>query len=510
MTEKYYICTLIRNDSGFIKQMKNIFSKSLTIAMITGALCGSALTTQGATPDEMERARTIAAQVYIRYNNDKADYLDGKKPSSLAELKSMVAGKENDEALLTQFLNVPVSNDYPNWGKEELAEYWGGKFFDQSNLSNKAADTRNRRIIARINTMDVTKPQATPTETPAEVRAEQPSEDLGAHPQEVTLGTPVETQTPAIDTTGVSEETIRDTRESSGSNTWLYIVLLIILVGVVIALVVYAMKAMRNQNNDGNNPAPKQSQPQYDDDYRSPSSGVRQAAPMTAAAATSAEIDTLRRQVADLRRAENDARLHSEQLAARVGALQLEVQRLAEENAGLRAARPVTPVTPAPAPVNPAPVAASPVSAAPVSPAPVAPAPVTPRPAPGVPGSYALDDEPIRPRMAAPASNERVIYLGRANRQKIFVRADKQIVNGKTVYRLVTTNGITGSFTVEPDPVIVGWVGLDPETALFGASEVATFANASSFTRIVTDSAGTAIFEDGCWKVLRPAAVHLE
>lgn len=469
--------------------------------MMAGAMCGTALLSQAATPDEMERGRTIAAQVYIRYNNDKADYLDGKKPASLAELKSMVAGKERDEALLSEFLNAPVSNDYPNWGKEELAEYWGGKFFDQSNLSNKAADTRNRRIIARINTMDVTKPQPAPTETPAEVRPEQPSEDLGAHPQEVTLGTPVETQTPAIDTTGVSEETIRDTRESAGSNTWLYIVLLIILVGVVIALVVYAMKAMRNQNSDGNNSASNQNKPQYDE-YRSSSPGMQQNAPMTTTAATTAEIDTLRRQVADLRRAENDARLHSEQLAARVGALQLEVQRLAEENATLRAARQAAPV--APAPVTP--VAAP----APVSPSPAAPAPVTPRQAPGVPGSYALDDEPIRPRVAAPAPNERVIYLGRANRQKIFVRADKQIVNGKTVYRLVTSNGITGSFTVEPDPVIVGWVGLDPETALFGASEVATFANASSFTRIVTDSAGTAIFEDGCWKVLRPAAVHLE
>lgn len=475
------------------------------IAIASIALLGAtAAPASAATDKEMDRARAVAAQVYLRYTNDKSDYLDGFKPQSVSELRAKVSGHSEDEANLQKFLSAPVSNDYAGWGKEELVKYWSSDFFSGAGLSDKAADTRNRRIQARLNTMDVTPPSAQPEEQPSQ--QEQPSENLNPEMTEISAPTPVDVTAPVTDTTKVEEtETVTETDKGS-SNLWIYIVLLIVLIGVVIALVVYALKSMRNQNGgqpqvkdaddyerDSYQPAPAPTPTRQRSSSYAPESDSRYTRVI---AAKDDEIDTLRRDL-------DDSRAHSEQLAARLGALQLEVQRLTEENAALKGRQMPPTVVPAPAPGAPrgynlereTPIA-------PVTPA-AAPAPA---PAPRQP-RYSAADEPVRP---APRSNERVVFLGRVNRDNVFVRADKQLVNGKTIYRLVTTNGVTGSFYVEPDPVIMGWVSLDPETALGGGCSIVNPARLNSFSRVVTDAAGTAIFEDGCWKVLRAATVRLE
>ena len=393
----------------------------IAIAALT-LLGATALPASAATDKEMDRARAVAAQVYLRYTNDKSDYLDGFKPQSVADIRAKVSGHSEDEANLQKFLAAPVSNDYPNWGKEELVRYWSSDFFSGSGLSDKAADTRNRRIQARLNTMDVTPPSAQP-DTSEQSQQEQPSENMNPNMTEITAPTPVDVTAPAVDTTKVEEtETITETDKGS-SNLWIYIVLLIVLIGVVIALVVYALKSMRGQNAA---PQPKKTDAYERDSYR----------PEPAPAPGAPRGYNLERET------------------------------------------PIAPVTPAPAPMT---------------------HPRQPR----------YTDEPAQPR-TAPRGNERVVFLGRVNRDNVFVRADKQLVSGKTIYRLVTTNGVTGSFYVEPDPVIMGWVSLDPETALAGGCSIVNPTRIDSFSRIVTDAAGTAIFEDGCWKVLRAATVRLE
>ncbi len=472
----------------------------IAIAALT-LLGATALPASAATDKEMDRARAVAAQVYLRYTNDKSDYLDGFKPQSVADIRAKVSGHSEDEANLQKFLAAPVSNDYPNWGKEELVRYWSSDFFSGSGLSDKAADTRNRRIQARLNTMDVTPPSAQPDPS-EQSQQEQPSENMNPNMTEITAPTPVDVTAPAVDTTKVEEtETITETDKGS-SNLWIYIVLLIVLIGVVIALVVYALKSMRGQNAE---PQPKKTDAYERDSYRPEpapaparqrggyeSDGDGRYARVIAA--KDDEIDSLRREL-------EDSRAHSEQLAARLGALQLEVQRLTEENTAMKSQQMPPTVIPAPAPG--APRGYNLERETPI-------APVTPAPAPMThPRQPRYTDEPAQPR-TAPRGNERVVFLGRVNRDNVFVRADKQLVSGKTIYRLVTTNGVTGSFYVEPDPVIMGWVSLDPETALAGGCSIVNPTRIDSFSRIVTDAAGTAIFEDGCWKVLRAATVRLE
>ena len=442
--------------------MKTSTSRILLRGLLAAAICLPSLAASAVTDEEMDHARAIAAQVYLRYTNDKSDYLDGKKAQSVKELRSMVEGHKTDADNLKQFLAAPVSKDYSSWGKEQLAAYWSKTFFQNANLSKKAEQSRNNTIKARINTMTVTEPSAEKNE-----QEEQPQEQQtqAATPAEQTAAQDAPAQ--AVDSSAAETPEEEEVAQADkGSNTWLYVVLLIVLIGIVIWLVLYAMRAMKGPEQKQPSPEKRKKAdpseqkekyaPQPEPAYEVAASDTEieemQARYANTIAAKNDEIEHLRRALDNSRAAEQEARTRADQLTARISQLQQQLQSMRNE--------------PAPQPI-----------------------PRRPQPAPG---------------------GERVIYLGRANRNRVFVRADRQMTPGKTVYRLVTTNNLTGTFTVETDPSVVALVSLDAQTALYGACEAPTLAGAESCSRIVTDTAGTAIFEDNCWKVLHPAAVHLE
>lgn len=442
--------------------MKTSPSRILLRGLLAAAICLPSLAAYAVTDEEMDHARAIAAQVYLRYTNDKSDYLDSKKAQSVKELQSMVEGHKTDADNLKQFLAAPVSKDYSAWGKEQLAAYWSKTFFQNANLSKKAEQSRNNTIKARIGTMTVTEPS---TEKPQPEDQTQEQQTQAATPAEQTAEQAAPAQ--AVDSSAAeTSEEEEVTQADQGSNTWLYVVLLIVLIGIVIWLVLYAMRAMKGPEQKQPSPEKrKKAEPSEQEGKYAPQPAPAyevaatdteieemQARYANTIAAKNDEIERLRRAIDNSRAAEQEARTRADQLTARVSQLQQQLQSMRD--------------TPAPQP-----------------------APRQPQPAPG---------------------GERVIYLGRANRNRVFVRADRQVTPGKTVYRLVTTNGLTGTFTVETDPSVVALVSLDAQTALCGACEAPTLAGAESCSRIVTDTAGTAIFEDNCWKVLHPAAVHLE
>ena len=112
-----------------------------------------------------------------------------------------------------------------------------------------------------------------------------------------------------------------------------------------------------------------------------------------------------------------------------------------------------------------------------------------------------------QPRQATPL---RTIFLGRANAKGIFVRADRSLNIGNSIYRLDTTDGYAGTFRVANDPTVWEMALLTPRESLSGACSCAELENTEGKERIVTDSSGTAIFEGGCWKVIRKAKIHYE
>jgi hypothetical protein len=91
----------------------------------------------------------------------------------------------------------------------------------------------------------------------------------------------------------------------------------------------------------------------------------------------------------------------------------------------------------------------------------------------------------------------------------MFVRAEKEINKDKTVFRLVSKDGITGTFAVVDDYEVQDRILDDPENELGNACFCDDFDNTDR-TEIITERNGTAIFESGRWRVLRKAHITLE
>ena len=104
----------------------------------------------------------------------------------------------------------------------------------------------------------------------------------------------------------------------------------------------------------------------------------------------------------------------------------------------------------------------------------------------------------------------KVLYLGRANARGIFVRADRRITPGNTIYRLDTNDGLVGTFHVVDEPVVLDVALSSPEEYLSNGCICDDFNDTEGVSRIITESEGTAIFENGYWKVLRKSTIRYE
>jgi low affinity Fe/Cu permease len=133
-----------------------------------------------------------------------------------------------------------------------------------------------------------------------------------------------------------------------------------------------------------------------------------------------------------------------------------------------------------------------------------------PEPAPA-PVAAPVEKEVIDDRraQAAPARRPaRKIYLGRANSAGMFVRAEKELNPDQSVFRLVSTDGITGTFSVVTDVEVQDRILEDPQAALEYACVCDDYDTVDR-TEINTDRNGTAVFESGRWRVLRKAHISL-
>ena len=424
------------------------------------------------TDREMEEARTIAAQAYLRYANDGSGYLDEFKATSMAELEKRLKPKEKEN--LKAFKSVRTPGDYASWDKQKLTSYWSDTFFKSPGLSDKGriARARVRKNIGRM-TVAAPQPARETSAKPETARVETPA---AATPQPA----PTPAATAATDTTTAvapapaPAETPDDNRESS--HTWIYVVVLAVLVGVVIWLVGFASKVMRRNEEEGSRrePAPVADNASHRE--------MREKFAATLAA-KNADVSQLS--------AKNETLLKENQ------AIKRDMEALVAETADLR-----TRLTAANARISEMEAAIN-AMAAPAAPARVE----TTRTEPAAPAAAAPQPE------AAPVARQRpgrIIYLGRANAKGIFMRADRQLSPGHSIFTLDTSDGYAGSFKVASDPTVWELALLTPAESLEGACTGPDLDRPGEATRIVTDSQGTAIFEDGCWKVIRKARIHFE
>lgn len=471
------------------------------------------------TDKEMDHARALAAQAYLRYANDGSGYLDDIKVSSMKQLESRLKSKEKEN--LKAFKSVKTPGDYASWDKSKLVEYWSVTFFKSSGLSEKgrAGKFRARKNIQK---MQVAAPVVKEEKSVAEPnKKEDKQKEVTASEAEASeaAATPVpeaaESVAPAPSGASATVAAVTDSasdelENKEDSHTWIYVVVLVVLVLVVVWLVSFASKVMRRGGDSDEEPAV------YRKDTEVPSASESASAieMREKFAATlnqkNADISSLNAKNESLIKENASLKSDMDALVAETGSLRTRLtealKKIGELEAAVVAAQAKeTRMAYAPQPENvavPAPEAQpfqTPVQAAS---APVAPAPVSAPVASAAPS--ALAEGVARPRPV------RVIYLGRVNARDIFVRADRQLNIGNSIFVLETTDGYSGSFRVVDNPTVWNVAMLSPAENLERGCVGPDLGNTDNFTRIVNDSSGTAIFENGCWRVIRKAKIHYE
>lgn len=433
-------------------------NRIVAVVLALAGVMGSAMECRAVSEREMEEARTIAAKAYLRYANNGSGYLDDVNAKSISELQKSLKAKEKEN--IKAFLAIPVPSDYAAWDKTKLVEYWGSTAFKAAGLIEDGKGARPR-VRKQIMAMSVSAPSAAaPAESvPAESAPVKASvaENAVADTTATAAMDPAEQQADILaDQKAIEDDAKNAAPESqnSGSNsTWIYVVILCVLIGVVIWLVTFAAKVM-NRQPDGSG--------KNDDEAEEIRAKARQAiASYKEKLAAHEDVER------ELKEREQEHARREQQLLARISEL--------EEKLRKTEARSNRETAPAPAP---------------------APAPVA---------------SPVQPK-AAPVQEEilHVIYLGRANSRGIFVRADRRLSPGNTIYRLDTEDGLVGTFHVVDNPAVTAIALEHPLEMLSGGCSAIDIEDTVGATSIVTESSGTAIFENGYWKVLRKSSIRYE
>lgn len=450
----------------------------LSLILISGA----AMPAFAVTEKEMEQARTIATKAYLRYANDGSGYLDRLNPKSMAELERNLKPKEKEN--LKAFKAIPVPSGYESWNKQKLVEYWGVTAFASKGLIEKGRLGRNR-AKKNIGAMKITPPA---NESPAK-KAEQPKT---TSPQ-ATQPKPVESQaapqhTPDVPVSAEPDSAaalVQDPAEAAAleslaaldeepqikkakNHTWVYILILCVLVGVVVALVVFASNVMKKNGMANMTPQKRQTQKREPEEEEATNS-LREKFAATLSSKNE-EIRNLSKKLEAINSQNSTLKGNLESLTKEAAVLR---SRLDEASKRIKELEQATNVRETSTPPQAAQAQAQ-VEAKPKT-------------------------VPLR-----------TIYLGRANAKGIFIRADRSLNIGNSIYRLDTTDGYAGSFRVVNDPTVWEMALLTPRESLAGACSAADIDSTAGMHKIVNDSAGTAIFEGGCWKVIRKAKVHYE
>lgn len=448
--------------------MRRRVFKTLAFVML---LLGMTLPAQAVSQKEMEQARTITAFWYLRYANNGAGYMeDGKMPSSMSELEKML--KEKERTNLKAFKAVSTPTDYASWDKGKLVSYWSGTFFNSPGLSAEGKIARNK-VKSKLNAMTVADPAPAAEQQAAEKSA--PDASAAAPTETPAVAEPSDPQIPSAQTVAEQAQTAdsaslaaagelaateREERKSSSGTTWIYIVALVVLVGVVVWLVIFASRTMQEGKGEKSDEA---AEPE--------TAPVRISHDPVASTPAPAETVAMRREIKSLRDecmrlGEENGRLQSDLAEAR---RELETLR-----GRLRAATAVT---------SAATAAAAHAPAAATTPAPAA---------------REENEEP------------REIYLGRVNPKGLFVRADKRPVADKSVFVLTTADGYTGSYRVIQMEEVVSRCLESPDHYLSGGCTAPDILATDDSTQIRTLQSGTAIFENGCWRMIRKSKIVYE
>lgn len=388
----------------------------------------------GVTREEMEQARTITAQAFLRYMNNGSDYLDKLDPVKVSDLKNSLKTKEKENIKIFESIEYPKIEVYSQWSKDDLLKYWGTDFWNDSRIPAhcKGARVRVKSKIGAMNVESVA-PETTATLAEADNAASEAQRVLDSIKMADSIATEAAileasndmvqedfaSDSIAAEESAIEEESVK----SKSSPTLIYSLILIVLVVIIAALIVYAVK------------------------------GIQKSGKQDVKRDKNEETDS-----ADEEDDENH--IYKETLDEKdreIASLKAEIDRL--NNVILR-----------------------------------------------------MNDR-ISDAISEISPNQRptrTIYLAYANSKNVFVRADSVYNEDYSIFKLVTSDGITGSFSVIDNPIANKLALSLPISILKNSCQSEDMHHDNWCKQIITENAGTAIFENGRWIVKRKADINFQ
>lgn len=406
------------------------------------------------TDREMEAARTLAAKHYLRYANNGSDYLDNLNPSTMSELTGALKTKEKEN--IKSFNAVAVPKDYASWDKARLVEYWSNTFFKSSGL--KEDGKKCLGILAKkLNKLTVGAP-ATPKAEASESKTTtaEPVGKLAETSSPAVAETPASSVAPIAETpedlTAVADADagLADEQPRRASNTGWYVAILVVLIGVVIWLVMYASKSIKESG--GTIVDKKESEREIRDAKR----------------AAKEEINGMREQYATSLAAKND---EIKQLKVKCESLESQLEETRRELS--RVQNRIS------ASSSQSQSAASASSASSVA-------------------------EPSRQKAT---SLPPVVYLGYVNQRGLFVKASRSLNPDSSVYRMDIPDGHHGTYSVANTSEVLDRVLSDIGLWLEGGCVIENPQDADIATGILTIEQGEALFADNTCRVIKKARI---
>lgn len=457
------------------------FLKLLTIAV---ALV-TAIPSFAVTDKEMEQARAIAAKHYLRYANNGSDYLDKLSPSTVSELTKSLKTKELEN--IKSFNAVAVPKDYASWDKKKLVDYWSNTFFKSPGLKDDGKKCLS--ILAKnLNKINVSASSATPKPAepsgseakPTETKPAEKPEAAGTDPAVESPVTPSSDPVAAdnhsmvddqvVDEASVVAQAVADAgiaeeQPRKSSNTGWYIGILVLLVGVVIWLVMYASKSMKET---GATIA----------DNKIGEKEIREAKRVA-----KEELNKMREQYASSLNSKNE---EIKQLKARCDALEGKLDATRRElDSAKRELTSLRQSTPRPRPQQSKVNDPKPASA------------------PSVSQEVSVKQQGTVRRGGLPP----VVFLSYVNQKGLFVKASRSLNLENSVYRMDIPDGHHGTFRVINDTDILDRLLDNPDQWLGGGCVMENPEDADIATEIVTLEPGEALFADNSCRVTKKARI---
>lgn len=129
------------------------------------------------------------------------------------------------------------------------------------------------------------------------------------------------------------------------------------------------------------------------------------------------------------------------------------------------------------------------------------------------PARYEQPAEPFvaaRPQPQPRKAVTKTLYLSKPDENETFMRATDEFELGNSIFVLTTTDGVHGEYSVIENRDVHRFALMMPSENLTRACSGHAIQMANGMTRVVTDRAGEAIFENGQWHVSVKAIIHYE